>query len=803
MTCLECETTQLGRNNYFTGKLLVERDFTDEQRYLVGKLRRHNKNLHGWGVSCGLAVHQHANPDCRDTYVVVEPGVATDCCGREILVTEPEFVALRGLVTEAWQHDHGDEEWGDAEHTVQLSICYAECPAEDVPALFDECGCDDSGCQPNRIVDSHQYRVTLDPPAKPPAADQITLSWKSSLGVAGSTRFWVDATAGRAYVLGSPDTLYVLDTANGSVLGSRALPKPGLDVALSADGSRLYVAVADKDAVLVIDPTALATDVNKLPLAAAPTGAVRLYPSPVDGLAVLDVAGELVTTWSGDIDTSGANLATAKLGAAGVSKAKPAAVWVSNGSALLVSQDPQSVAVIDAATPGTATTAAFGATADALALMGTSGDDRVGLLDATGKTFALYTADATTTPPLTQLGAAVTLPQTPTAVAAVPGGRWWLVTLDDGAGNGSLVVVDGQAVETGTGGAVGTAVPIGAQPYDVGYDPMTQTVYAGYAGQAGEPEKAGIAVLGLTGNDCGRFLEPGPCPECDDECLVLATVTGYTLGGDFTDATLDNVTDRRVLPSVAALADTVRCMLAQKGGGGTGPQGPPGPPGPQGIPGTPGASGAKGDQGDKGDKGDQGLQGIPGEKGEKGDPGTAVPLDLPRILGINWRHRQGFRQEEDLAQRLAEDGFVVAFSRPMKEHTLDRFTVELYGRRRDERFGYHPGYVWVGIDLDITPKTVTATCEEGITRIEDPPGDGSCTGVSFRPSVFDGWLQGDYLIVLRCDAIYEIATTVLPDGRTVQLALDGNHLGPCLPARCPTGDYAEGGGFESWFTISD
>src|ERR1044071_6018429 len=84
--CTECATPQLARNHYFTGKLLVERDFTDEQRYLTGKDQRHNQTLHGFGVVCGLRVKEHPNPGCRNRYVVVEPGTAIDCCGREILV---------------------------------------------------------------------------------------------------------------------------------------------------------------------------------------------------------------------------------------------------------------------------------------------------------------------------------------------------------------------------------------------------------------------------------------------------------------------------------------------------------------------------------------------------------------------------------------------------------------------------------------------------------------------------------------------------------------------------------------------
>src|SRR5205823_14328173 len=76
--CPSCETAPFTRNHYFTGKLLVERDFTDEQRYYVEKMRHHNRRLHGWGVVCGLRVHEHDNAACRDRFVCVDPGRAVD-----------------------------------------------------------------------------------------------------------------------------------------------------------------------------------------------------------------------------------------------------------------------------------------------------------------------------------------------------------------------------------------------------------------------------------------------------------------------------------------------------------------------------------------------------------------------------------------------------------------------------------------------------------------------------------------------------------------------------------------------------
>jgi len=73
--------TALERVNFFTGQLLSVADLTVEQEYFLSKHRRHNRYLHGWGVVSGLKV---SVPDSSG--IVVEPGVAIDCAGNEILV---------------------------------------------------------------------------------------------------------------------------------------------------------------------------------------------------------------------------------------------------------------------------------------------------------------------------------------------------------------------------------------------------------------------------------------------------------------------------------------------------------------------------------------------------------------------------------------------------------------------------------------------------------------------------------------------------------------------------------------------
>ena len=176
--CAECAVGPFVRNHYFTGKLLVERDFTDEQRYYIDKLRYHHQRLHGWGVVCGLRVKEHPTPACRDRYVIVEPGTAIDCCGHEIVVREPQTVDLWAIDEIAALRKKNDAK---TPHAVRICIEYSECPDENIPVLYDDCGCDENRCAPNRILESFAFGVTIDvkdPPGWKGPCDEI---WWSSL----------------------------------------------------------------------------------------------------------------------------------------------------------------------------------------------------------------------------------------------------------------------------------------------------------------------------------------------------------------------------------------------------------------------------------------------------------------------------------------------------------------------------------------------------------------------------------------------------------------------------------------------
>ncbi len=170
-TCPACEFGPFTRNAYWTGKLMLARDFVDEQRYVTEKLWHHNQTLHGTGVVCGLRVGQHEKPECQAQYVVVGPGTAIDCCGHEVIVREKDYLNLWTVkaIKDLREKIAAGTDDGKS-HTLQICIRYRECETEPVPVLYDECGCADDKCAPNRILESYELSALLDPPA--PAAPQ-------------------------------------------------------------------------------------------------------------------------------------------------------------------------------------------------------------------------------------------------------------------------------------------------------------------------------------------------------------------------------------------------------------------------------------------------------------------------------------------------------------------------------------------------------------------------------------------------------------------------------------------------------
>lgn len=88
---VHCGFNNFMRTRYFPGMLMTDREFEDEQRYQNDRRKLLNRMLHGWGVVCGLKVRA-SKP--QSSSVIVEPGMALDCWGNEILVCSEQTIDL-------------------------------------------------------------------------------------------------------------------------------------------------------------------------------------------------------------------------------------------------------------------------------------------------------------------------------------------------------------------------------------------------------------------------------------------------------------------------------------------------------------------------------------------------------------------------------------------------------------------------------------------------------------------------------------------------------------------------------------
>jgi hypothetical protein len=147
--------TPFERNRYFYGKMMDVLQFRMETDYHNAKRWMINHQVFGWGVVCGLDVNRGA----EDFDLVVEPGIAFDKAGREIVVPTPWRIAVPQAVVKKADTCCPDEGWA----VVQVLLCYHECYADPAPSLAGEC---ESPCEAGAIREG--FRVTFSERAAPP-----------------------------------------------------------------------------------------------------------------------------------------------------------------------------------------------------------------------------------------------------------------------------------------------------------------------------------------------------------------------------------------------------------------------------------------------------------------------------------------------------------------------------------------------------------------------------------------------------------------------------------------------------------
>jgi len=134
----DCDRPGLRRNRYFAGRLLQVEDLQAEQDYVIGRLNRRNRLLHGAGIVAGLQVTVEPGEDGGPA-VVVAPGLAFDPAGREIHLDSPCRLPLPA-----------------SDDALGVWLRFDEQPCRSVPAMGEPSdGADGTApAQPSRIVET-------------------------------------------------------------------------------------------------------------------------------------------------------------------------------------------------------------------------------------------------------------------------------------------------------------------------------------------------------------------------------------------------------------------------------------------------------------------------------------------------------------------------------------------------------------------------------------------------------------------------------------------------------------------------
>jgi hypothetical protein len=839
-TCTPCRPQTPLRNHYFFGKLMDVPDFDVEQAYVVEKFKRHHARLHGTGVVCGLEVVPHANPACRDRYVVVRPGQALDCCGNEILVLEEQVVDLMLFpeVAQWLQQPDGQQ------HLLRLALCYRECPTEDVPVLYDECGCDDTRCAPNRILEAYRFTVDVDPDLPPPPAapQPPTLARVHTIAATGVQAIVLHEGTQRATYAsdqgGGGGLVQMLRSDTQAAIAPKTFPTPVRAIAADGDGQRMFAVVddaaagADRQLVLLDAGTPSAFSGAPLATAALPDSAsatrIRAIAVGASQVVIVLVTAALTRVQLWEIGGGAAMNTLAAVRAAQLNVEVADAAMGSDGKTLVMAPGTGAWQALDLATAGSVPQAlpVSGSDVRCIAVATSTAPDLYAWCEGTSRTLRLARLDGTA-------AGQAALSEAASALLVDAGARTAYVLLKPAAGASRLVAVDLASLQSA--GPPLLSAELAIEPGGFALALQENRLWVG--------AKDVIALVDVTHTHCDEWLGPHACPDCEDaDCVTLATIARWLPGARIEAPTvpasdplvddaaklvrIDMRTHRPVVPSVTDLAGAVRCLLDRgchcTGGGEQGPIGPAGPGIDKvvvqqidcdAVPALPTVAGAPGNR----TLTLQVNRGCDGDDGDDGLPGKDLELDwkFPHICDISWRH----------AEPMAPDGLVdgqglvVTFDQRVEARDLHDQSVRVQVEHPDAATD---GLLRCWCDLDlrnggIEPGRTEEACQARSKFTATGPA-GRCTAVRINLRSIERLLgrEGVRLRVL-IDGDF-IRGEYGGDAKMLR-ALDADHLPrndapPPAPPQSgvvpewlhtgdkrASGDGIEGGLFVSWFTL--
>ncbi|MDH5272444.1 MAG: collagen-like protein [Gammaproteobacteria bacterium] len=817
--CIACEFEPFVKNNYFTGKMMGASDFIAETHFHQEKLRLHQARLHGWGVVCGLQLQQHPNADCQRRYVRISAGSAVDCCGRDILVPEEEMLDLLAYRKVADMSRENPPRL----HTLGICVRFVECATENVPVLYDDCGCDEDGCAPNRILESYSFDVLVDPPlgalASGSLGDLPAVVWYGPadgalsttpppIGLAarsGHTWFALDAARPKMLVT------YDVATRHGDALDLGAQAQ-----SLTGRGDFVFVATA---------PTgggAIAVQSFKAG-ASAPITSIDVTGTTAADRVTLASSAAANRAVLAYVSTTGALFAFAEHAANGIAAGPTGLGSVAAKLTSFVVRPDGSVgyAIDEAGAKAVEISVAAASMQTAIvALPSTAKPSAVAYLETGGRRLlaiasrldrALYVVDADNTGAAAGLLATLPLEQPPEFVAA---GATGLVYVIEQLGSAGYV----QAVELAQLATGQAAVPFAARLVAGAGLRLVGLQQNGAVGL--------VATSGQIDTPCDQLVWHQSCNSCDTaNCVSLGSIERYQAGATVLDADaaatidgdiaarqarIDARAGRRVLASTQTLQAWIECLQIKGAQGPKGDAGPAGPTGPSGSAGATGATGpagptgAAGPAGQTGPTGATGPAGLPGGAGPQGPPGPGLEAGLVQIRRVSWKHNTRgnglVKIQRTQGAQTTDEGLVIEFTDKVTMLDDDTAIREPDGHRILEVLVRQ-------VDDRINSAMVCRCSAIGHVLPVKPSGPGQFDEVPASASAHWAFLftKTSQILAGRSDElIVRLRGDFVLDTRTPPRAVDVE-----FPrADWPTGDRAanspygiQGGLFESWFWL--
>ncbi len=165
----------LERVRFFPGQILTADDMSLSTEWVLEKLRRHNRYLHGWGIVCGCDVKPPGGTDSAWT-VHICPGYLITPQGDEVLIASEAKFDLAGCILSsadpcatARPCPPITRRPAGTTQKVYLAVRYVECDARPVRIAPAGCSCGDGQCDYSRVREAYEF-CCLDslPPVPPP-----------------------------------------------------------------------------------------------------------------------------------------------------------------------------------------------------------------------------------------------------------------------------------------------------------------------------------------------------------------------------------------------------------------------------------------------------------------------------------------------------------------------------------------------------------------------------------------------------------------------------------------------------------